>query len=115
MISWERESIVTVGAAGITYTPAEYVERERAAETKSEYRHGQIVAMVGASRAHNRIVLNLGSELNRQLRGSPCEAYVADMRVRVNRTGLFTYPDIVVGCGDMVFEDDQVDTLLNPV
>jgi Uma2 family endonuclease len=37
------------------------------------------------------------------------------MRVRVNRTGLYTYPDVVVACGEILFEDDQVDTLLNPV
>jgi Uma2 family endonuclease len=106
---------VTTSVTGVTYTPAQYLELERAAETKSEYRAGQIVAMSGASRAHNRIVVNLGGELNRLLRGSPCEVYVADMRVRVSQTGLYTYPDVVVACGDIRFEDDQVDTLLNPV
>jgi Uma2 family endonuclease len=37
------------------------------------------------------------------------------MRVRVRQTGLYTYPDVVVACGDIQFDDDQVDTLLNPV
>jgi len=99
----------------MVYTTEEYLARERLAERKSEYRAGEIVAMSGASRAHNLIAGNLFGELRQRLRGGPCEAYVNDMRVRVRQTGLYTYPDVVVACGDIQFEDDQVDTLLNPV
>jgi Uma2 family endonuclease len=106
---------VAIGTDQTTYTPAEYLALERAAETKSEYRAGQIVAMAGASLAHNRIAGNLFGELRQQLLGSSCEAFVNDLRVRVSRTGLYTYPDVVVACSEIQFEDDQVDTLLNPV
>lgn len=106
---------LTVDPSAMVYTPEEYLARERLAERKSEYRAGQIVAMSGASRAHNRITVNLSGALWQQLRSGPCEVYLADMRVRVRRTGLYTYPDVVVACGDIQFEDDQVDTLLNPV
>ena len=99
----------------MVYTTEEYLARERMAETKSEYLGGEIVAMAGATRAHNLMVGNLYRELSQQLRGGPCEAYVNDMRVRVNRTGLYTYPDIVVACGEIQFDDNQADTLLNPV
>lgn len=102
---------------GTTYeicTPAEYLLRERAAEYKSEYRNGRIVAMTGASRRHNLIAGNLFSELRQQLRGRPCEAYMSDMRVKVSPTGLYTYPDVVVACGEIRFEDAHIDTLLNP-
>ena len=106
---------MTAGPAQITYTPAEYLQLERAAETKSEYLYGQILAMSGASRAHNLITVNISGELRQQLRGRPCEVYAADMRVRVDRTGLYTYPDIALACGDIRFEDSHIDTLLNPV
>lgn len=106
---------MAAGAANVTYTPAEYLQLERAAETKSEYRYGQIRAMSGASRAHNLIAGNLYRELSQQLRRGTCEAYMSDMRVRVDRTGLYTYPDIAVACGDIRFEDSHVDTLRNPV
>jgi Uma2 family endonuclease len=106
---------VTTGAARTTYTPQQYLERERLAETKSEYRYGQIVAISGASRKHNLIALNLGGELRQQLRGGSCETYVSDMRVKVSPTGLYTYPDVVVACGDIRFEDSHSDTLLNPI
>ncbi|BBL69490.1 Uma2 family endonuclease [Methylogaea oryzae] len=96
------------------YTPEEYLALERQAEFKSEYINGRIYAMAGTSRAHNLIVFNLVRELGNQLKGRPCEAYVADMRVKVTPTGLYTYPDVAVACGDIRFDDQHNDTLLNP-
>ena len=95
-------------------TPEDYLAIERGAEFKSEYFNGEIFAMAGASRAHNTIVLNTGSEIRRYLKNRPCKAYVNDMRVKVSPTGLYTYPDLVVVCGKEQFEDTQLDTLLNP-
>src|SRR5207253_4784438 len=99
----------------LTYvSPDEYLRLERQAEYKSEYLNGEIFAMSGASRQHNLITANIGAEFNRQLKGKPCEAYISDMRVKVRSNGLYTYPDVVVVCGEPEFEDDEVDTLLNP-
>ncbi|HEY2156987.1 MAG TPA: Uma2 family endonuclease [Isosphaeraceae bacterium] len=96
------------------YTPQEYLALERRAETKSEFFDGEIFAMADVSREHNRIALNLASWLNTQFGDGRCEAYMADMRVRVDRTGLYTYPDVIAVCGEPRFEDAEVDTLLNP-
>lgn len=95
-------------------TPQEYLELERASETKHEYYHGEIFAMAGASLQHNRITRNLTVLLGAQLRGSSCELFSADMRVKVDPTGLYTYPDLVIACGELRFEDSHSDTLLNP-
>lgn len=92
----------------------EYLALERKAEYKSEYLDGGIFAMTGASRKHNLISTNLVTSLNVQLRGKPCEVYGSDMRLKVTATGLYTYADVVVVCGEPRFEDDFVDTLLNP-
>ncbi|MCU1267958.1 MAG: hypothetical protein JWM21_4276 [Acidobacteria bacterium] len=70
--------------------------------------------MTGASRKHNLISTNLVVSLGQQLRGKPCEIYASEMRVKVNATGLYTYPDIVVICGEPKLEDEHFDTLLNP-
>jgi Uma2 family endonuclease len=96
-------------------TSAEYLALERQAEYKSEYYDGEIFAMTGASRRHNLISLSVGGKLYSRLLDSPCEVYSGDMRVRVPATGLYTYPDVVVVCGEPKFEDEHVDTLLNPV
>lgn len=95
-------------------TPEEYLAIERKAQSKSEYINGEIVAMTGASRKHNLIVFNLTREISQQLQGRPCEGYSNDMRVRVPSTRFYTYPDLVVVCGEPDFEDDYLDTLLNP-
>ncbi len=96
------------------YTPEQYLELEREAAYKSEYVDGQIYAMSGASRAHNRITLNIGGAMNSQFGDGPCEAFATDMRVKVSSTGIYTYPDIVAVCGEPHFEDAEVDTLTNP-
>ncbi|HEX8000470.1 MAG TPA: Uma2 family endonuclease [Pyrinomonadaceae bacterium] len=96
-------------------TPEEYLAMERKAEYKSEYFAGEVFAMVGASRKHNLITANIIAALIQQLKRRPCELYPSDMRVRVPATGSYTYPDVVVACGEPEFEDDYLDTLLNPV
>ncbi|MFO1423883.1 MAG: Uma2 family endonuclease [Candidatus Competibacteraceae bacterium] len=95
-------------------TAADYLTLERQAETKSEYLNGRIYAMSGASEEHNTIVFNLARRIGNQLDKKPCRGYVNDMRVKVSPTGLYTYPDVVVVCGEPRFEDQHVDTLLNP-
>ena len=95
-------------------TPEDYLAIERSADFKSEYFDGEIFAMTGASAAHNIITLNVGSEIRQQLKNRPCIAYSNDMRVKVDPTGLYTYPDLVVVCGKAQLEDAHLDTLLNP-
>jgi Uma2 family endonuclease len=96
-------------------SPAEYLARERASPIKHEYYQGETFAMAGASREHNLITTNMCGELRSQLKGKPCEIYSADMRVKITGTGLYTYPDIAIVCGERQFEDEHVDTLLNPL
>lgn len=91
-----------------------YLERERRAEQKSEFLNGEIIAMAGASRAHNIITTSIASSLHARLQERPCETYTSDMRVRVQETGAYVHPDVVVVCGEPRFLDAQLDTLLNP-
>lgn len=95
-------------------TPQEYLERERKAETKSEYDGGYVTAMAGASKEHNRVTVNIAGELYAQLKGKPCQPFVNDLRVRVPECDRYYYPDVVVVCDEPQFEDVELDTLLNP-
>ncbi len=92
----------------------EYLALERRSETKHEYFAGQIFAMAGASYAHNTLSLNFAGELRSSLRDTPCNVASSDLRVRTIST-LFTYPDVVVVCGKPEFDDEERDTLTNPV
>ena len=96
------------------YTPEEYLSLERTSETKHEFYRGEMFAMAGASRTHVLLCSNLTYCIVGQLRGTDCEVYTNDMRVQVDPTGLYTYPDLVVTCAKPRFADDQSDTLLNP-
>lgn len=95
-------------------TPAQYLALERKAEFKSEYFDGVVLARAVSNRFHNLISVNVAYEIGSQLKGRPCETYIVDMRVRIGPARAYVYPDVVVACGEPQFEDDELDTLLNP-
>jgi Uma2 family endonuclease len=96
------------------FTPEEYLKLERTSEQKHEYLRGETFAMGGASARHVLIVGNVAGELRNQLRDRTCAVYSADLRVSVSPDGLYTYPDVIVVCGDPQFIDAELDTLTNP-
>jgi Uma2 family endonuclease len=97
------------------YTVEEYLALESKSEVRHEYWNGQIFAMTGGSPEHNQINSNVSRSLGNQLEDRPCSVYISDQRVKVPATGLYTYPDIVVVCGEQRYETiDGVKTLLNP-
>ena len=96
-------------------TPEEYLNRERSADFRSEYFGGEMFAMAGASANHNLIVLNAGAILREQLKRKPCRVYPSDLKLRIVATGLYTYPDLSVVCGEPQLESDGGDVLLNPM
>lgn len=95
-------------------TAAEYLAIERAAVFKSEFHDGEMFAMAGASREHNGVKENLIVELGSRLRGGPCRTFSSDQRVRVDATGAYTYPDIVLVCGPGEYDPLDRDTVVNP-
>jgi Uma2 family endonuclease len=95
-------------------SPEEYLEIERKAEYKSEYYHGEMFAMSGVSRTHDRINVQLTFLIAQHLRGKRCEAFTANMRVLAASSGLYTYADLSVVCEEPQFADAQVDTLTDP-
>src|SRR5260370_16127189 len=95
-------------------TPERYLEIERAAEFRSEYYCGHMYAMSGGSFRHFQIIGNLTGELHAALKKRPCSVGPVDLRLRVSSDGLYTYPDVIVICGEPKFADYQRATLLNP-
>jgi Uma2 family endonuclease len=95
-------------------SPQEYLARERLADCRSEFYRGEMFAMAGGSPRHSLIKTNLVGELRNLLKGRSCTAYDSDLRILVSATGLYTYPDASVICGELQFDDDHRDTVLNP-
>ncbi len=96
-------------------SPQEYLELDARADEKSEYFDGEVFAMAGGTLEHNLIVGNLIRELGNQLEERPCRVYPSDQRVKIPSTGLYTYPDVTVVCGDPHADPEDRRTLLNPV
>ena len=93
---------------------ARYLEIERAADFKSEFYDGEMFAMAGETRDHSLIASNLVRELGNRLGNRPCVVFNSDLRVKIQATGLFTYPDASVVCGPEEYVPGVDDTLVNP-
>jgi Uma2 family endonuclease len=93
----------------------QYLEMERASEERHFYLDGEIYAMAGESGAHGDISANLVISLGTQLKGKPCRARTKDTKVRSgpnptagrNTDGLYSYPDVVVICGEPHYHDEH--------
>ncbi len=93
----------------------DWLESERAAiDSKSEFVHGEVFAMTGASFRHNAIVMNIGSALHAQFKGRPCHVFANDMKVRIETADAGLYPDLVAFCEPAQLQDGRRDVLLNP-
>jgi Uma2 family endonuclease len=95
-------------------TEAEYLEIERAAETKSEFFDGEMFAIAGGTYEHSLIGTNLAREFGNKLKSGPCVASNADLKVKIEATGLYTYPALSVVCGQPRFVEGTRDTIINP-
>lgn len=92
----------------------EFLEFERNSDEKHEFYKGEIFAMGGASYEHNVIENTIRGELYIFLKGKECRPFGSNLRVSVGANTLYTYPDILVICGEPEFADNQFDTVLNP-
>src|SRR5205807_7343185 len=95
-------------------TDAEYLAIERSAEFKSEFFDGEMFAMAGGTPQHSLIAVNFAAELRNRLKGHACVPYNADLRIKIEATGLYTYPDLSVICGALQFAEGTNDTVVNP-
>lgn len=79
-------------------SPQEYLEWEKTQEIRHEYIDGEVFAMTGGTKPHNRIAFNFGTELDDYLAEKGCELYISDVKVQVSPSGPYHYPDVVVTC-----------------
>src|SRR6266571_5039475 len=95
-------------------TEVEYLDLERSLESKNEFFDGEVFAMSGGTPLHSQIAANLIQVIGRRLSGGRCVVYTSDLRLKIQATGLFTYPDLSVVCGPIQFAAGTDDTVVNP-
>jgi Uma2 family endonuclease len=114
--------MTSIPKMGTTYTEDEYLALERASKERHEYLDGEICLMAGESPEHGTICTNIGGQLYYQLRGGSFQVWSKDRKVRsgpipklrFSNQGLYSFPDLVVVCGEPRFLDEHRDVLINP-
>lgn len=103
-----------------TLTVDEYLAYERTALERHEYVDGRVRLMESAHERQAIITVNLIAELSNQLKGRACTLFSPNMKVRSGvvtggaTKGFFSYPDLMIACGERHFHDQHTDALLNP-
>jgi Uma2 family endonuclease len=95
-------------------TEEQYLRIEREAELKSEFHDGRMYAMAGSSPNHSLLSARICSLLDQKIPPG-CRVFSPDLRIKVAPTGLYTYPDCSVICGDLQTFGDQKDAVTNPL
>lgn len=96
------------------YTLADYLSVEEMSEVRHEFLNGEIFAMAGGTPEHAAISAAMLMLLGTRLRDGPCRPYSSDLRVRVLATGLATYPDAAVICGEVARDPESPTHVTNP-
>lgn len=107
-------------------TEEEYLADEKVREYRCEYidgeifpmadfgSNGEIRAMAGAGKNHQRIISRLSRRLDEHFDGTPCEVFTSDIKVRADQGTKYFYPDIVVTCEKDSIEDEDAYYVQSP-
>ena len=98
------------------FTFADYLVLEESSTVKHEFLEGHVWAMAGGTPDHGALSANVIILLGNQLRDRPCRVFTSDVRIRVRATGLATYPDVSIVCGQQETDPDDPkgNTIANP-
>jgi Uma2 family endonuclease len=98
------------------YSFAEYLQLEENSDVRHEFHDGEILAMAGGTRWHDKIFMNLALSAGQRLIGSPCVPYSGNKRVQIRRNAKHVYPDMSIVGGEPKYNPDDVKmtTLINP-
>ncbi len=81
-------------------TPEEFLEWEKTQELRYEYIDGEVFAMTGGTKPHNRIAINFTTALDGFIEEKGCDIYINDVKVQLSPSGPYHYPDVVVTCDE---------------
>lgn len=93
----------------------EYLAMEEKTVSKSEFRNGEVVAMLGGTVNHNTLSTNILTAFKIRLRGKGCRPFNSDMKLDVPRFNHYVYPDCTVICGEIQLVEGRKGIFRNPV
>jgi Uma2 family endonuclease len=89
-------------------TAAEFLVWDETQTVKHEFLAGEVFAMVGATKTHGALTLNIAMALRRHLRGTPCSTFVTDIKLQVQAANAYFYPDVLVTCSAADRSDPKI-------
>jgi Uma2 family endonuclease len=96
-------------------TPEEYLAFEINSDTRHEYINEEIIPMTGGTPEHNEIASILNAILRVSLKGQPYSIFIADQRLWIPDSKLYTYPDVMVAQRPIELQTGRRDTIINPI
>jgi Uma2 family endonuclease len=106
---------MTLGAPIARMSYPEYLALEERTGQKHEYLRGEVYAMAGGTVEHGALASAVTIALGIALAERPCRVLSSDVKVRIEATGLSTYPDVSVVCGKLETAAEDPNAVTNPV
>ncbi|WP_017293152.1 Uma2 family endonuclease [Geminocystis herdmanii] len=97
------------------YSPEEYLKLEEKAETKNEYRNGEIIPMAGATINHNKIALNFCRQFPLTIEKQIYEIFMSDVKLFIPEENIYTYPDVMIVRDNPIYQNDSKTIITNPL
>lgn len=91
-----------------------YLEHEKLTGAKHEFVNGQVFAMSGGTPEHARLTFRVAATLDRIVDPKKSRIFSSDLKVRVRATGLATYPDVAIVCGELELDREDALAVVNP-
>jgi Uma2 family endonuclease len=105
---------MVIGVPHHHYSFQDYLAVEEMGPVRHEFFDGAIYAMAGGTPEHAALSAAIVVLLGTHLRGRPCRPYSADLRLRIPATGLATYADAAVVCGEPERDAQSPSHVTNP-
>ena len=96
-------------------TVEEYFKFDEGSESRNEYYRGYVMAMAGGTYEHAQIIGSIVYALRDALQDRPCDVLATELRLAADADAHYTYPDVMVVCGEPVFQSGRPHTLTNPI
>lgn len=97
------------------FSVADYLAWEPQQTQRHDYFRGEVLAMTGGTLRHNQATLAAASTWKQHLKGSPCRVFSGDVKVAVNSSSHWFYPDVVVTCSAHDLHDLSAVQITEPI
>ena len=105
---------MATGAPHHIFSYDEYLARERDTGLKHEFLSGEVFAMAGGTPEHARLITEVSYAIRSGLDPRQCRLFSSDLKINVEATGLATYPDLAVVCGELQRASRDEHAVVNP-